>query len=263
MAFRVSIRFVQQSRKLGSWTENFWLDTNDLSAAIVEGNALADVLQFVKASQVYSPYFRVSQVGVFRASEQVLRPGAGSRGATFDADYPTTKLQLQFRSSLSRTTQWFGGVPDVWIANSGNYVPAGNSTTFMNQLFAHLTEAGRVWSIRILDPNRSTFIVKAINGTTGTVTTNQNTLDNNSRVRIKGVRGMTSANGIWTITVINNTSFTLDGWTPTTDVMTKGNPTVRPQTYIFQKIVRCKVVGSTSHKVGKLPDQLSGQSKSR
>lgn len=264
MAFRISYRWVQQSRKLGSWTENFWLDTDDATLAETAGRALLVPLNRAKARQVYCPYFRYSKVGVFRASEQVLIPGAkpGS-GTSFDADYPTTKLQLQFRSAGGRTTQWFGGLVDEWISNSGNWVPIGSATNDLNGFFAALTGPSYPWSVRILDPARPTFLVKNIDGATGTVTTNVNTFPADAKVRIKGVRGMTQANDVWRITIINNTSFTLNGWLPTTVPFEKGDPTVRQQLYTLQKITLAKVVGSTSHKVGKMPDQLSGQAKPR
>lgn len=266
MAYRIGFRFVQQSSKLGSWTENFWLDTDDQTVAITEANNLRLQLNNAKGAQVYCPSYRVSKVGTFRASEQILFPTAApvaSNIALYDADYPTTKLLLEFRSSTNKTVQWFGGLVDGWISASGNYVANGTSAQWMNQFFARLTGPQAPWSIRVLDPNRPTFLVKAIDPATGIVTTNTNTFPADARVRIKGVRGLTQANAVWRITVITSTSFSLNGWIPTTTLMTKGDPTVRQQTYTFQKIVRTRIVRSTSHKVGKMPDQLSGKATSR
>lgn len=260
MAFHVAFRFVQQASKMGSWTENFWCDTNDFSVCSAQAAALREKLRLAKGDQAYCPSYRISQVGVFRAAEQILVPGAKPRSTTtYPSDYPTTKLLLQMKSANGRTQQWFGGVTDSWITKGGFYVPTQNSVEDMNAVKLELVGGGKLWSLRILDPARPSFIIKAINPATGQVTTNQNTLANNSSVRIKGVRGLTQANGVWTITVINNTTFTLDGWEPTETIMTKGNPTVRPQSYIFQKITDMKVVRATAHKVGKNPDQLTGK----
>jgi len=265
MPFRIAVRWVQQSSKLGSWTENFWCDVADKTSALTQATNLISVLNSAKAAQVYAPSYRISEVGAFRKSEQILRVATPSNNVAIygDADYPTTKLLLKFFGSDAATQQWYGGVDDEWISKSGNYVPVGQSTAKLNAIFAELSKGGVNWSIRILDPNRPTFIVKAIDKVTGVVTTNTNTLAVDSKVRIKGVKGLTAANGVWRITVISGTQFSLNGWTPQTDDMTKGDPTVRPQTYVFRKIVSAKVVRSTKHNVGKMPDQLSGKAKKK
>lgn len=265
MAFRISTRWVQQSSKLGSWTENFWCDVADKGAAMTQTDQLIKVINEAKAAQVYSPSYRISEVGQFRKSELIERVGNPSTNVNLygDADYPTTKLQLKFFGAGGATVQWYGGVDDQWISSSGRYVPVDTSTAKLNKIFAELAKGGVNWSIRILNPARPTFIIKAIDKTTGVVTTNTNTLAVDSMVRIKGVKNLTAANGVWRITVISGTQFSLNGWVPQVNDMTKGNPTVRPQDYVFQKIVSAKVVRSTKHNVGKYPDQLSGRRTTR
>lgn len=264
MAFRVSYRFVQQASKLGSWTENFWCNTNDATQMLTQADALRSALVLSLGDQAYIPSYRWSVVGKFRQSNQILVVGAGPRGGTaFDADYPTTKLLLKMIAAGVSTKQWHGGLVDDWISRGGNYVPTGGSTSSMNRIFAQLTSNTTNWSIYSLDPNRPIFLVKAIDPATGIVTTNVNTLPVDSMVRIKGVKGLKAANGIWRITVIDNTHFSLNGWTPTTVTMTKGNPTVSQQTYAFTKIQLCTIVRSTKHNVGKYPDQLSGKAKKK
>lgn len=263
MAFRVSYRYVQQSSKLGSWTQNFWCNTNDASQCLVQADALRIALVLGKASQVYIPSYRISTVGKFRQSTQILVPGAGPSGSSFDADYPTTKLLLRFSAVGVSTKQWQGGLVDDWIANSGRYTPTDGSNTSMSRIFAVLTSNTTNWSIYTLDPNRPIFLIKSIDPATGIVTTNVNTLPADSLVRIKGVKGLLEANAIWRITVIDNTHFSLNGWVPTTQPMTKGTPTVSQQTYVFSKIQTCSIVRSTKHNVGKYPDQLSGKAKKR
>jgi hypothetical protein len=267
MAYRVSLRFNQQSSRIGGWSENFWLNTTDLTSALNQCNALRSAMTFAKGHPVVCPSYRISVVDSFRQAEVVKFPVVPQSTESFDADYPTTKIQLRFAApvtgGLAKTLQWFGGVQDSWITNSGNYVPTGGSAQAFSRLFALLTSNTTNWSIRVLDPTRAKFLIKAIDPVTGIVTTNTNTLAVDSMVRIKGVKGLLAANGVWRITVIDSTHFSMNGWVPTTTVMTKGDPTVRPQTYTLLKIQACKAVQSTSHKVGKPLDQLSGKSKKK
>lgn len=264
MPFKVAFFWTQQTSLLGGWSENYWNSLNDLSVLQTKANDLRNAWFNYKGNPVYCPRIRISDVTRFR-QVQILLTGATplTVSTATDADYPTTRVLMELRATGGKTRQWVGGIRDRSITNSGNYTPTATETTNWNVVANILTTAANGWSVRILDPAVLPVAILAINGATGVVTTAANTIADGVQVRVKGARGMPSANGIWRVTKLTDTTFQLRGWVPTTDVLEKGNPTIRFQSYILQAIQQVVPIRSTSHRVGKPSGLLGGRRRQR
>jgi hypothetical protein len=265
MPFKVSFFWDQQTSLLGGWSENFWNTLASIAEVKPKADALRVAMSDYKGNPTYCPRYRISDTVVFRNAETFT---TGSLPiAPFpanDADYPTTKVQLVLGASNGRkTSQWFGGVRDTDVSSSGNWNPEPLSNTRLAAIANILATGANGWAIRVLDPAVLPVTIISINGTTGVVTTAANTIPDQARVRIKGVQGMTVANGIWRVQKLSDTTFQLNGWIPTSQLFGKGNPTIRNQVYTFLTIATVKMPRSTSHRVGKPGGLLGGRRKRR
>lgn len=263
--FHVSISWQQTVSKTGGWTENFWNSLASRDAVVARTRALIDAFYAARGNPVFAPRFRVSEVGVFRSGKtyRTQQVPSSSVGPDTAADYPTTKVQVNMLSSTKFTTQWFGGLRDRDIASGGFWQPQGTSVNFYASVKTILTTGTNGWSIYVLDPASVLFPIVAFNPTTGVVTTVGANLVSQDKVRVKGVRGVTSANGIWTVTKLADQSYQLQGWVASTDTFQKSNATIRKQTYVGQSIVDIEYVQSTAHRVGKPGGLLGGRRKRR
>jgi hypothetical protein len=215
--------------------------------------------------QIRVPRFRISQYGAFRVA-QLFSNGTGpATGPTAnDADYPTTKLQVQLTGlAPQRTFQWFGGIADTSTTGGGFWTPTPDVATAFNSLVALLTTGSEGWGIYVLNPASPRLVVTNVDGTTGIVTTATNHgFATNDYVRIQRVNGIPGINGVWQITALTSpTQFQLIGWVSTTSVMTKSNGRVQAQGRVIQQITGVTPVQVTSHRVGRPTSQLGGRRK--
>lgn len=267
MAFRVATFWVLQADRLGGWSENFWLDTTDRGAAVNAAEDLVQKSKFAKASQPYCPRFRITDPAVFRSGKTTKRFGAGpppEDQASYPADYITTKWQIRVNSQRGSTTQWIGGLPDDYVIK-GSYNRDAITNPSWTTFIGYLLTSTAPWSVRVLDSTVPVKVIQEINNTTGIVTAKNHQLGENDRIRIKGVRGLTQANGLWNPILIPNNpdQFQLPTWQPTTQVMTKSNASFRVQKYVYSRILSIEVIQATSHKAGRPTGLLGGSRKKR
>jgi hypothetical protein len=265
MPFRVAFFWKQQSTLEGGWTENYWNTGASFTDVGVRAEALRVAWTTYKGNPTYCPQLRISDTNTFRNTELVFTGGNPQTiSPATDADYPTTKGLMVLRSAQGlKTRQWAGGLRDRDVLGSGKWNPASSSVAVINVVWGLLTSPANGWAIRVLDPTVLPVVILSINAATGVVTTAANTIPDNARVRIKGVKGLTTANGIWRVTKLSDTTFQLQGWVPSTAVMTKGNGTIRNQVYVFQSIAAVDIVRTTSHRVGKPAGLLGGRRRRR
>lgn len=264
--FHVSLSWQQQVDRVGGWTENFWNNLDSQAAVYTKTIGLIHSLFNLKGNPAFCPRFRISEVGKFRSAKPYKTqqlPG-NSVGPDTASDYPTTKLQVKFTgSTIQATTQWLGGLRDRDFSGGGFWLPQGASVNFWNSLVTTLTTIGNGWNIYVLDPSVVPFNITAIDPATGIVTTVGANILDQAKVRVKGVRGLTTANGIWRVTKVADQQYRLQGWVSTTQPMTKSNASIRAQIYAGQPISKVEAIQSTSHKVGKPTGLLGGRRKRR
>jgi hypothetical protein len=267
MPFKVTIFWAQQTSKLGGWTENYWNTLAGFTDVAPKASQLALSWFNYKGNPTYYQDIRLTDVDNFRNTRLM---GVSSNPATVtdatDADYPTTRGLLLLASANTppgRTRQWVGGLRDRDVTNSGRWNPVPASVSLINAIVAQLTSPGNGWAVRVLNPANALVDIININGTTGIVTTAPSPVLSGQRVRIKGVRGMTVANGIWKVDKLTDGSYQLRGWVPTTLPFLAGNPTMRLQSYVYQSIASATIVRTTSHRVGKPTALLGGRRRKR
>lgn len=270
MPNRVSFFNQQQSSKLGGWSENLWINEDNVD--IVEANALVlrGLMSNAKGIQVILPSIRISSTPANRLVRNVTIPTApgSSSGGTPDADYPNTALQFKFTAAGGYSvTNWMRGIPDAQISNSGNYVPTGAYTSKINAMFAALKTSSNAWSLRVLDRTTPKQTVTKVDLTTGVVTCpahGYGPAGTTQRVRLQGFATPKVLNKIWRITVIDADTFQLAFWTALpTQPVTGNNPYSRRQVYIFVQISGASVVRATSHRTGRPTGQLTGRRRAK
>jgi hypothetical protein len=266
MAFRVSMFFVQQTAKSGGWSENFWNNHVDLTAAKIAAVALADLLEACHGHTSYISNIRYSEVGAFRRTYTnyvggTFNPNAGN---SIVSDYPTQALLLKMAQNPNYVTQqWLRGIPDAQVSAGGFYVPTGDYVNRSNALFAALQNTSNNWVMRVQDkdiPKKAIFAISQ----TGVVTIPAHGYSSGDYVRISRVKGYTKANGVWKIELIDESSFQLLFWVaPAVATPMSGNPTSQKQVKKFISPATVAFVRATEHKVGRPFGTLSGRRKVR
>ncbi len=277
MGYRVTIWFTQQGDRLGGWSENFWNNSPDVTTLIPRIQALRTMLVWLKGDQTYSPRYRYSEIGVFRSAQTIIVPGAAPRAAppmplaptTAGSDYLTTKIFMRLGSANGATQQWFGGQVDDAIVDGGylnrNNAAIGNAA----QLFALLANSANGWCVNMLPRVQVFNPISFIDNVTGTVTLPLAAALPATRIRIKGVRGLTAANGLWQVNQVAvptvPPTFVLRGWTaqPLAPMTKSNNPTWAAQIYALYPINGGGFVRSSNHRAGRPTGQVGGRPKKR
>lgn len=274
MPFRVSYFTIQQTGKLGGWSQNFWNSASDLSVTKANAESLYSKMGLIQGAQPYMPAYRISDITTFRNVTNVLHPGATSvpvSSSNPDADYPSTALSLKMTAALNYVTrQWLRGLPDQIIALSGTYQPSRlpGYTTKINNFFAELKLPSNGWSMHVLDRSVLPKVLTNVVVASGVVTVPNHGFGASGdvvKVRIKGTTGYRPLNAIWRSTIIDSNTIQLNFWTPqpSTVVIGGANPTARLQSYILVPIQNVEVVRATSHRTGRPTDLLGGRRRAR
>lgn len=263
--YHVSFFWQQSVSRTGGWSENFWNNLDSKAAVQAQAELLRAAMFQLKGNPAFCPRYRITTVGKFRDTTTILtQQVAGSTVTDAEAaDYPTTKIQVKLKSASTFTNQWFGGLRDADVRGGGFWQPTGAATGRINAIFALLTSPARGWNVYVLDPANLAFNIESFDAATGIVVTVGANILNQDKVRIKGVKGIAKANGIWRVTKTADQTYRLQGWVGTAEVFLKSNASMRKQSYIGQPVATCEVVQSTSHKVGKPGGLLGGRRKKR
>jgi hypothetical protein len=263
----VSYKFVQQVRKSSGWSENFWCSANSLELAQAASDQLYWALLKIHSATSYITHILFSEIGAFRQTflEQTNR--TVNPESTAVADLPTSALLLRLRNAETntyQTQQWIKGIPDAQINTGGFYLPTGGYAGLVNSVIAILV-AGP-WAMRCQDKTVAKKKILAI-GQDGSVTLPGHGYDVGQQIRISRVQGYTKANGLWRVLSKTTDSFQLANWiaplTPTP--MFGQNMTAQLQSKILVAIkdTGTKIIGATSHKVGRPFALAIGKQKNR
>lgn len=270
MPFRIKINWQQQSSKLGGWSTNFWLNSDDLTFTKAKAAELSDAINRITGAQVISPSYTISDIATFRNVENVENGAFPTVAATAstDADYPSTALNIVLTAAGNyKTGQWIRGIPDANISNSGRYVPQGAYAGKVAAFFGVLQSSSNLWAIRVLDRTVQKKVITGLVLATGIVTCpahGYGPAGTTVKVRVQGFTTPKSANKVWRITVIDANSFQLNFWqVPTDTAVTGNNPTVRLQSYILIQIASGRVVRASSHYTGRPTGLLGGRRRRR
>jgi hypothetical protein len=270
MPFRIKFNWQQQSAKLGGWSTNFWINSDDLTFVKTKSLALLAKLNVITGAQVICPSYTISDISTFRNVENVETSGGspGTPTPSTDADYPSTALAIKLTAAGNyNTVQWIRGIPDINISNSGRYTPVGAYAGKISSFFDELTASGNLWSVRNLNRATPKKVITALVLATGVVTCpahGYGPTGTTLKVRVQGFKIPESANQIWRITVIDANSFQLNFWQVPTDTVVVGkNPTAREQVYILNQISTGRVVRASSHYTGRPTGLLGGRRRRR
>lgn len=266
MPYHVSYFFKQNVGRIGGWSENYWNNLTDLPTVNTKAQAFLPVLRALHGRQSVCNHIRVSDAATFRVTEITLVPGDVNPevlGTTF-SDYPTTALGTLLGAAPSyKVRAWLKGTWDSIIDVGGFYDPGPNFTINVGAWAAHLTTGTNGWALRVIDRAQPLKVVRDITQA-GVVTVLAHGYADNSRVRISRSKGLTQANALWRITVIDGDSFSLQGWvTPAVATPYQGNGTVRLQSYIYPSINSAKIERATKRNIGRPFGLLSGRRTTR
>jgi hypothetical protein len=171
---RVSLRWQQTNTRTGGWSENFWINQSSIAAATVPVNLLIRALSSFKGNQTFCPRYRLSVYGSSRLAQTFFtgRNSNVSGGATFDSDYPTTRIQVKLTGSAPQSsTQWIGGILDRDTAGGGFWTPQGSSSSAWTTIRNILANGANGWGIYVLNPATLPVVVSAFADATGIVST--------------------------------------------------------------------------------------------
>lgn len=274
--FRVSFVTAQQSDLLGGWTENFWYLSDSLANVTVAANNLRNKLLACKALGIWMPLVRISLVAQFRNVTPLQFPGninpTPSRQLT--AVTPTVKALIRLCNATGQsTTQWIGGLAYTNFTKTGGWDPDPSTSAPLNALFAELAAGG--WGIRkVYRQNAKTSIATITQA--GVVTATAHGLPANAVVRVGKVVNGLKVNGLWTVTVIDANTFSLNGLNPPGF---SAIPQLTKKSYVqlYQWVMsaisapqtnpgnvqQSKVLRATEHHIGRVPNQYSGRRKSK
>lgn len=263
MGFRVSFFFEMASSKSSGWSENFWNSSTDLSQVVTQAGLLRPLITAAKGDQTLCKKIRISVNPGFRQVE-IINVNVIRGGTSYPADYPTTKLQIQLKDGTRTTTQWFGGIIDAVVNTGGFYLPIPARRNEMNAFIAGLANGGNNWSLYGIDRTAPRTPISGFDPATGIVTTGAaHGLVNGDRVRISRGAGNTAINGLWRVSLLTTTTFSLNFWVASTVPLTKSNVYVQKQSYAYTKITSGKVANATKHNVGRPTDLASGKPKKK
>lgn len=269
MAFRVQMNWQQQSGRLGGWGESFWSSEAEASVVKVNADALNTLADAAKGIQVIPTSIRISDIAISRSAQNIpIVVSPGTVTDSNDADYPSTALQLKFSGAGGyTTTQWFRGIPDTIIRNSGRYVPTPGYLKVIKPFLAALTNSANNWSMRCLNKGTAKKVVTNLTLDTGVITCPAHGYGPVGTVvttRISGFSSPSGVNKVWRATVLTADTLQLSFWQAITGVNVKGNnPTSRLQVYVLIQINKAEVVRATSHYTGRPTGLLGGRRRKR
>jgi len=264
--FRVSYFFQQRAALTGGWSENFWSNETQLEVAKTRAAELAPLLSELHGHTSFITNYRVSTVAGFR-QVFIKRTDATENihtGASAVSDYPTNALLLKLSAAPDyKISMWVKGIWDLVVTEGGFFNPTATYIKHRDKFFAVLTNAAKGWAMRVQDHNQLFKVVQAITQA-GIVTVNAHGYDPNDLVRITRARGLTQANGLWRVTVVDGNNFSLQGWDPPSPATPyRGFGFVRKRVLIYPSINGCEFDRATKHNVGRPFGLLSGKAKKR
>jgi hypothetical protein len=146
---RVSL-FMKNNRGFG-WTDTFYLDGTDLSAALDETGDLRRARRDLLGGGVFLYETRVSFDDPMRDSLIYAVPDSDQEGTVYaplQGDYAGTSLLCRLQASPSiRRQLMLRGFPDEEVVNNGTYAPGPNFTAHLRTFFTELTLPNK-WKIR-------------------------------------------------------------------------------------------------------------------
>lgn len=265
MPYRVSFRFNLASSRLGGWTENYWNAGGTLGDVSARAVLLLPSLTGCHGSQAYCSSYRVANATGTRDSQLFNVEGSGPLPPTVlnpDCDYPTTALQISLRrAGGSGTHVWMRGLQDSVISNAGRYVPSGPFVPRFAQYVAQLTDTSAQWSLYKLDAAQPRRLIDSVS-LLGVVTSPAHGFTGSNRIRIQRVANVPGVNRKWRIQVLSADTYQLLNFVPYTPLPSNfGDGYAVEQVYLTSQIQDVSIVRSTSHRVGRPLDLLSGRRK--
>lgn len=239
------------------WSETFYSTVSSLDNALTDGIALADKRAAMlgkfdaqdgaglsRINQV-----RVSDVDILGDSLIKTRDDRGNLwdGALGSSDYPSTALLVRLMSGAKvRRMHMLSGIPDALCTQGGKFVSRPDFAAAFAAWFAYLKKAPP-YLIRSIDKDpaltkKITNIVLApgpdpVAGTPIITTAGAHGLNDNDRVRIRGVKWHdpdtgTTIKGLYTVAVVSTTSFSLKHTVVAGDYDRGGSMTKQQYNYV-------------------------------
>lgn len=259
--FHVSIAWQQTNRKVGAWTENFWVDQADVGLAIEDGKALAKALRLFKGRQ--TNYTEVLATRVMGADLLPVSPLVDSEVYAFKtntdvaaedvSDQPQASIHCQLYAGSRRTKQNFKGVQD-------DFIKAGGLLDFTSTKLKDAKDAvlnvlkTRPFRLRML---KEANLKKPIRTLTqaGVLEVAGHAFPADSKIRISGAKSNQYMNRVWNVFPLDpadaNKVQIARFNPPTPFIPLDGeNPTARLQQYEFLAITNMYMIGCTIHKIG-------------
>lgn len=252
--YHVSYKFRNAGKdRSKKWTESFYIDLVDLDTAQARADSLAAVLTPLHGKQSILTGYRLSDPMKTRAGTLRI-PGKNAppiTPATFDADYPSTGLQLQVVATDGTVVnQSIRGLMDDLIIG-GDKVPSAVWDPLFDNLKSYIETPANLIKLWVLDPEAFTWPIDSISST-GVVSLPPFLIPDNTQVIITG-RGIPKYfRKVWRILNIDAASVQLRGFREQIGFEWRdmvGDLTVRTMKKLTIKSF--DFMRSTSHKVTK------------
>lgn len=264
MPFRVIFAWSQRVRKHSGWSENFWSRQGTLVSAMAAAQSLRPTLQALHGTQTNLDSLTVKSYANSRVTmSQVFRPDQTVISGTDDSDYPTTALLMKLTDPTGDyvTRQWIKGIWDS-VTVAGFY-KVGDYDKKVQKFLKELMDPNNAWGMRV---TLKSNLAKGIEGVSplGVITVTAHGYTAGTTVRIGGVGGITSVNGVWKVLNPTADTFQLLGYKPLVDPGTwdaRGH--VRRIEYDFVSIKLAENLGTSKRDVGRPLGQLTGRRTNR
>ncbi len=251
---------------LGGWTENFWSSLTDISQCLINAKALGNSLSRIHGNTTAWTRTRISDALNPRNVTLDTGPSfvSGVGDATRVSDYAAVAgLLVSTGFGNYPVRQWLKGLWDAATNTGGYWNPPSNMTGYLSAFYSILTNPSAAWALRVLDRSQLQKPIQQITNA-GVVTCMTHGYSNNNSVRISLAKGLTYANGLWKIVVVDANTFSLIGFVANSAYpVYTGSGVCRLQSYIFTPIISTSIVRATKHNVGRPLGQLIGRRRKR
>lgn len=223
---RLRLTYTFQGENFG-WSESYYSTFNLIANVAGAETTLRNARRGILSNQCRITHVRISDEEVFRdvfIKDLSADDGEGTQIAA--AAMPNLGVLVQYASGVTVVKKFIRGIPDTLSANVGRYVPNPAWAFAFGLYSGTLAAAAQGWAILTMDTTQPLLAVTgeadAVAGVTAQITVGAgHGLVSGDRVRISGGFGTNIVKGVFAVTVLDGTRFTVP-WTKTPIVYAGG-----------------------------------------
>lgn len=266
MPYKVTLFF--EMGKFG-WSESLLNSAGDHTTALQRANQLLQVRSPIMAKEVACTYIRVSDIAI-KGDSRISIPVAGGvkgmLGLTADAPWNAALVRCD-AGALYRRSLWVRGVTDQQV-----HVSPTGQLVFDHALQQAAWDAFRAeivngnWAMQALDKAAPGGLIANATTVAPIVCTSvgNHNLASGDKVTISNGKGMVYINGVWRITKLTDTTFSLnDSDPPALPLYQLATANWRKHVPSVQDIDKCEVIRLVHRQTGRPFDSSRGRRSKR